>query len=159
MRLTRLGSANFPRFGSRKGGEHRNLNLTSSRDSHPHYTSSPTSLHHHHHPTYSLLQPRLQPQLTAQLPINLIQQNLARKTDEMSAHAPTSRTREAPQGDEEASAELKLGEFQDVDALTHSEAALVINALVAKRSADRKNVNETEYALFLCCWIEGRGRA
>ncbi|PMD26901.1 hypothetical protein NA56DRAFT_591672 [Hyaloscypha hepaticicola] len=62
----------------------------------------------------------------------------------MNAHAPTSRTREAPQGDEEASAELKLGEFQDVDALTHSEAALVINALVAKRSADRKNINETE---------------
>jgi DNA-directed RNA polymerase II subunit RPB4 len=75
----------------------------------------------------------------------------------MSAHAPTSRTREAPQGDEEASAELKLGEFQDVDALTHSEAALVINALVAKRSADRKNVNETEYALFLCCWREECG--
>jgi DNA-directed RNA polymerase II subunit RPB4 len=73
----------------------------------------------------------------------------------MSAHAPTSRTREAPQGDEEASAELKLGEFQDVDALTHSEAALVINALVAKRSADRKNVNETEYALFLLL-LEGR---
>ena len=46
--------------------------------------------------------------------------------------------------------ELKLGEFQDVDALTHSEAALVINALVQKRSADRKNVNETEYVfLFL----------
>jgi hypothetical protein len=62
----------------------------------------------------------------------------------MSAHAPTSRSREAPQGDEEAAAELKLGEFQDVDALTHSEAALVINALVQKRSADRKNVNETE---------------
>lgn len=63
----------------------------------------------------------------------------------MSGHAPTSRSREAPQGDEEASSELKLGEFQDVDALTHSEAALVINALVQKRSADRKNVNETEY--------------
>ncbi len=62
----------------------------------------------------------------------------------MSGHAPTSRSREAPQGDEEAAAELKLGEFQDVDALTHSEAALVINALVQKRSADRKNVNETE---------------
>lgn len=31
-----------------------------------------------------------------------------------------------------------------MDALTHSEAALVINALVAKRKADRKNVNETE---------------
>jgi len=61
------------------------------------------------------------------------------------APAPTSRTREPPQGDEEAAAELKLGEFQDVDALTHSEAALVINALVAKRRADRKNMNETEY--------------
>jgi DNA-directed RNA polymerase II subunit RPB4 len=54
------------------------------------------------------------------------------------------RRRDPPQGDEEAAAELKLGEFQDVDALTHSEAALVINALVAKRRNDRKNVNETE---------------
>lgn len=63
----------------------------------------------------------------------------------MSTPAPTSRTREAPQGDEEAAAELKLGEFQDVDALTHSEAALVINALVSKRRQDRKNMNETEY--------------
>ncbi|PSS22966.1 hypothetical protein M430DRAFT_33615 [Amorphotheca resinae ATCC 22711] len=62
----------------------------------------------------------------------------------MATPAPTSRTREAPQGDEEAAAELKLGEFQDVDALTHSEAALVINALVAKRRMDRKNINETE---------------
>lgn len=63
----------------------------------------------------------------------------------MATPAPTSRTREAPQGDEEAAAELKLGEFQDVDALTHSEAALVINALVSKRRQDRKNMNETEY--------------
>jgi hypothetical protein len=62
----------------------------------------------------------------------------------MSTPAPTSRSREAPQGDEEAAAELKLGEFQDVDALTHSEAALVINALVQKRTMDRKNMNETE---------------
>lgn len=60
------------------------------------------------------------------------------------SYAATSRSREAPQGDEEAAYELKLGEFQDVDALTHSEAALVINALVAKRRNDRKNVNETE---------------
>jgi hypothetical protein len=66
-------------------------------------------------------------------------------TSTMSTPAPTSRTREAPQGDEEAAAELKLGEFQDVDALTHSEAALVINALVSKRRQDRKNMNETEY--------------
>lgn len=64
----------------------------------------------------------------------------------MSQHAPTSRSREPPQGDEEAAAELKLGEFQDVDALTHSEAALVINALVAKRRNDPRGmgVNETE---------------
>lgn len=63
----------------------------------------------------------------------------------MAQPAATSRSREPPQGDEEASAELKLGEFQDVDALTHSEAALVINALVTKRRMDKKNVNETEY--------------
>lgn len=62
----------------------------------------------------------------------------------MATPAPTSRSREAPQGDEEAAAELKLGEFQDVDALTHSEAMLVINALVAKRRMDKKNINETE---------------
>lgn len=62
----------------------------------------------------------------------------------MAAPSATSRSREPPQGDEEASSELKLGEFQDVDALTHSEAALVINALVAKRRMDKKNVNETE---------------
>jgi DNA-directed RNA polymerase II subunit RPB4 len=61
-------------------------------------------------------------------------------------HAPTSRSRAPPQGDEEAASELKLGEFQDVDALTHSEAALVINALVAKRRNDPRGlqVNETE---------------
>lgn len=67
----------------------------------------------------------------------------------MAAPAPTSRKREPIQGDEEAGAELKLGEFQDVDALTHSEAALVINALVAKRKMDRKNVNDTEYVAFV----------
>ena len=65
----------------------------------------------------------------------------------MSGHAPTSRSREAPQGDEEAGSELRLGEFQNVDALTHSEASLVINAVVQKRRADKKNVNETEYVL------------
>ncbi|KAF7853833.1 uncharacterized protein EAF02_011823 [Botrytis sinoallii] len=69
----------------------------------------------------------------------------------MAAPAPTSRSRAPPAGDEEASTVLKLGEFQDVDALTHSEAALVINALVAKRRGDRKNVNETEILSSLCC--------
>lgn len=70
----------------------------------------------------------------------------------MATPAPTSRTREAPQGDEEAAAELKLGEFQNVDALTHSEAALVINALVSKRRADGRNVNETEYVSWFSFW-------
>lgn len=60
--------------------------------------------------------------------------------------AQTMRKRAPPQGDEEAGAELKLGEFQDVDALTHSEAALVINALVAKRKMDKdsKRGNDSE---------------
>ncbi|PNY27145.1 DNA-directed RNA polymerase II subunit rpb4 [Tolypocladium capitatum] len=55
-----------------------------------------------------------------------------------------SRPKPPPPGNEEASATLNLGEFQDVDTLTLSEAALVLNALVAKRRNDRKNVNETE---------------
>lgn len=60
--------------------------------------------------------------------------------------AGTMRKRAPPQGDEEAGAELKLGEFQDVDALTHSEAALVINALVAKRKMDKdsRRANDSE---------------
>ncbi|RDA82712.1 hypothetical protein CP532_4848 [Ophiocordyceps camponoti-leonardi (nom. inval.)] len=55
-----------------------------------------------------------------------------------------SRPKPPPPGTEEASATLNLGEFQNVDTLTLSEAALVLNALVAKRRNDRKNVNETE---------------
>ncbi|KFY83853.1 hypothetical protein V500_09849 [Pseudogymnoascus sp. VKM F-4518 (FW-2643)] len=60
--------------------------------------------------------------------------------------AGTMRKRAPPQGDEEAGAELKLGEFQDVDALTHSEAALVINALIAKRKMDKdpRRANDSE---------------
>ncbi|GAO16116.1 uncharacterized protein UV8b_02513 [Ustilaginoidea virens] len=56
----------------------------------------------------------------------------------------TSRPKPPPPGNEEASATLNLGEFQNVDTLTLSEASLVLNALVAKRRNDRKNVNETE---------------
>ncbi|ORY60144.1 HRDC-like protein [Pseudomassariella vexata] len=62
----------------------------------------------------------------------------------MSNHQQTSRAKPAPPGTEEASSSLNLGEFQHVDTLTLSEAALVINALVSKRRTDRKNVNETE---------------
>lgn len=65
----------------------------------------------------------------------------------MSNHQ-TSRPKPPPPGNEEASAHLNLGEFQNVDTLTLSEASLVLNALVAKRRNDRKNVNETEYGIF-----------
>ena len=76
----------------------------------------------------------------------------------------TSRPKPAAAGNEEAGATLQLGEFQDVDTLTLSEASLVINALVAKRRADRRNVNETEWVLSFsrCGWRcdgdeEGKG--
>ncbi len=59
-------------------------------------------------------------------------------------HAPTARAKPPPPGEEEASAVLKLGEFEGVDTLTLSEASLVINALMAKRRKDRKDRNETD---------------
>ncbi|KAL8940953.1 MAG: hypothetical protein Q9216_002522 [Gyalolechia sp. 2 TL-2023] len=58
-------------------------------------------------------------------------------------HAPTARTREKPSGDEEASADLKLGEFQNVPTLTLSEARLLINAVMDHRKSVRK-VEETD---------------
>ncbi|KAL3606325.1 hypothetical protein FPOAC2_01282 [Fusarium poae] len=59
-------------------------------------------------------------------------------------HARTSRPKPPTPGNEQAAATLDLGEFQDVDTLTLSEAALVLNALHAKRKNDRRNVNNTE---------------
>ncbi|KAI3400294.1 hypothetical protein diail_3675 [Diaporthe ilicicola] len=56
----------------------------------------------------------------------------------------TSRPKPLPPGDEDVSHDVILGEFQDVDTLTLSEASLVINALVAKRRNDRKGFQETE---------------
>ncbi|RYP76335.1 hypothetical protein DL771_001774 [Monosporascus sp. 5C6A] len=61
----------------------------------------------------------------------------------MSQHAATSRPKPRPAGNEEAGDTINLGEFQDVETLTLSEAALVINALVTKRRNERK-MNETE---------------
>jgi DNA-directed RNA polymerase II subunit RPB4 len=61
----------------------------------------------------------------------------------MSQHAPTSRTREKPAGDEEATSVLKLGEFQNVPTLTLSEARVLINAVMAHRKQQR-HVEETE---------------
>lgn len=62
------------------------------------------------------------------------------------ATAPVSRTREKATGDEEATADLKLGEFQSVPTLTLSEARLLINAVMDHRKLQRK-VEETEYVL------------
>ena len=59
------------------------------------------------------------------------------------ATAPISRTRERPGGEEEATADLKLGEFQNVPTLTLSEARLLINAVMDHRKQQRQ-VNETE---------------
>ncbi|MCJ1295396.1 RNA polymerase B [Xylographa carneopallida] len=61
----------------------------------------------------------------------------------MAATAPTSRSREQPTGDEEATSDLKLGEFQNVPTLTLSEARVLINAVMDRRKQQRK-VEETE---------------
>lgn len=72
------------------------------------------------------------------------------------AHFPkTSRPKPPPPGNEEASTVLNLGEFQDVETLTLSEASLVLNAIVQRRreraakvrpdGAPQMNLNETEY--------------
>ncbi|KAK3330302.1 HRDC-like protein [Apodospora peruviana] len=60
------------------------------------------------------------------------------------AHAPTARSRVTAPEEDVAEEVLKLGEFQDVDTLTLSEASLVINALMTKRRKDRKERNETD---------------
>lgn len=57
--------------------------------------------------------------------------------------APTARVRERPGGEEEATAELRLGEFQAVPTLTLSEARLLINAVMEHRKTTLQ-VNETE---------------
>jgi DNA-directed RNA polymerase II subunit RPB4 len=62
----------------------------------------------------------------------------------MQRHAPTSRPKAGPPEEPEATSELKLGEMQDSEALTVSEAALVLNALLAKRKKDRKTSNNNE---------------
>lgn len=104
--------------------------------------SLPISFHHpaSHNRTLDLLttQPFRFPHFQSIAPLRI--------TAIMSHYPRTSRPKPPPPGNEEAAAILNLGEFQNVDTLTLSEAALVLNALVAKRRTDRKNVNETEYA-------------
>ena len=69
--------------------------------------------------------------------------------------APEARVRERATGDEEATSDLKLGEFQHVPTLTLSEARLLINAVMEHRKASRK-VEETEYVALKALVIHGR---
>lgn len=62
----------------------------------------------------------------------------------MATSAPQSRAREQPLGEEEAGAELKLGDFQNVPALTLSEARLVINVVMDSRRQKKQEIKETE---------------
>ena len=59
------------------------------------------------------------------------------------AAAPTSRAREQVGGDEEATSDLKLGEFQNVHSMSLSEARALIIAILAHRATTKK-VEETE---------------
>ncbi|MCJ1313490.1 RNA polymerase B [Agyrium rufum] len=56
---------------------------------------------------------------------------------------PKSRAREKPVGDEEATSDLKLGEFQQVPTLSLSEARILINAVIDARKLKRP-FEETE---------------
>ncbi len=67
----------------------------------------------------------------------------------MSYQDATSRSKPPPEGEEEATSILNLGEFQNVDALTLSEASLVINAVLAKRIKEGKNTNQNKYVLLI----------
>lgn len=59
----------------------------------------------------------------------------------------TSRPKRPPTGDEEATAILKLGEFQGVPALNLSEARTIINAVVTRRRNIKQKVSESETLL------------
>ena len=61
-----------------------------------------------------------------------------------SALPQTSRTREVLAGEEEASTELKLGEFTGVPTLSLSEAQLLINAVIEHRKQTNRSFVETE---------------
>lgn len=61
---------------------------------------------------------------------------------------PMTRAKEQIHGDEEAGAELKLGEFQNVSSLTLSETKEVLTAVFNHRREQGKfKVPDNEYAL------------
>ena len=64
----------------------------------------------------------------------------------MASNAQTGTRRGQPTpGDEEASAELRLGEFQNVPTLSLSEAKLIIDTVIEKRKESKKPFQQTEY--------------
>lgn len=63
---------------------------------------------------------------------------------------PMTRAKEVIHGDEEAGAELKLGEFQNVSSLTLSETKEVLTAVFNHRREQGKfKVPDNEYVFFL----------
>ena len=102
-----------------------------------------------HYKTLTLLtlslSPHLRSLLNSQKVILLSDTNMADQQPRRApSHAPTSRPKPAATGEEEAGAHLTLGEFDNVETLTLSEASLVIHALINRRRKDRKDRNETE---------------
>ena len=65
-------------------------------------------------------------------------------TTASAAANPSSRAREAPGGDEEATASLKLGEFADIPTLSLSEAKILIDAVKSSRRERGPQTTETE---------------
>ncbi|EFE29478.1 uncharacterized protein ARB_03624 [Trichophyton benhamiae CBS 112371] len=64
-------------------------------------------------------------------------------------HEPTHRKRELPQSELEATAQLKLGEFQHVPTLSLSEARLVINKVLDLRRKGESKFEEREPPMML----------
>jgi DNA-directed RNA polymerase II subunit RPB4 len=62
---------------------------------------------------------------------------------------PISRAKPKPEGEEEATSVLNLGEFQNVDALSLSEASIIINAVLAKRAKEGRKMNQNKYGWHL----------
>ncbi|KAI9721380.1 MAG: RNA polymerase B [Chrysothrix sp. TS-e1954] len=61
-------------------------------------------------------------------------------------HAPTSRARPVPLGDEEATSQLSLGEFHSAPTMSNSEARLLVDAVLARRRENNggRAIQETE---------------
>ena len=66
------------------------------------------------------------------------------RTTYMAAQQPRTRPKEKVAGDEEATADLKLGEFANVPTLSNSETALLLSAVKEKRMNTKNPLPEGE---------------